>query len=46
VATGLGTGYVRPPRQSLSGLEKERVQQIIDQAMASRPDVAAYKKLL
>ncbi|MGA1029626.1 MAG: dihydrodipicolinate synthase family protein [Flavobacteriaceae bacterium] len=46
VATGLGTGYVRPPRQPLSGLEKDRVQQIIDQAMASRPDVAAYKKLL
>jgi len=46
VATGLGTGFVRPPRQPLSGVEKDRVQKIIDQAMATRPDVSAYKKLL
>ncbi|MGB1019702.1 MAG: dihydrodipicolinate synthase family protein [Flavobacteriaceae bacterium] len=46
VATGLGTGFVRPPRQPLSGAEKERVQKIIGQSMATRPDVSDYKELL
>lgn len=43
VATGLGTGHVRPPRLVLEGEEKTRVQNIIDAAMNSRPDLGDYK---
>ncbi|HKK46204.1 MAG TPA: dihydrodipicolinate synthase family protein [Balneolaceae bacterium] len=42
VATGLGTEYVRPPRLPLTGKEREKVQTIIDEALANRPDLAAY----
>nr|WP_234568245.1 dihydrodipicolinate synthase family protein [Rhodohalobacter sp. 614A] len=41
VATGLGTEYVRPPRLPLAGEERESVQNIIDTALASRPDLSA-----
>jgi 4-hydroxy-tetrahydrodipicolinate synthase len=37
VATGLGSEYVRAPRLPLQGAERERVQQIIDTALAHRP---------
>jgi dihydrodipicolinate synthase/N-acetylneuraminate lyase len=35
--TGLGTEYVRPPRKPLLGAERERVQSIIEHAMANLP---------
>lgn len=37
VATGIGTENVRAPRLALGGAERERVQKIIDEAMATRP---------
>lgn len=37
VATGLGSEYVRAPRLPLQGAERERVQRIIDTALANRP---------
>lgn len=46
VATALGTGHVRPPRLPLFGAEKQRVLDIIEQAMRNRPAVEAYKKYL
>lgn len=46
VATGLGTGHVRPPRLPLIGEEEKRVLAIIQQGMNSRPDVSDYKKYL
>ena len=39
VATGLGSEFVRPPRLPLSGMERKRVQNIIDEALASRPEM-------
>jgi 4-hydroxy-tetrahydrodipicolinate synthase len=45
VATDLGTEYVRPPRLPLQGAERERVQAIIDRAMAQRPTLSDYKSL-
>jgi len=45
VATGLGTEYVRAPRLVLQGAERERVQGVIDAAMAVRPDLVEYKSL-
>jgi dihydrodipicolinate synthase/N-acetylneuraminate lyase len=46
VATGLGTGNVRPPRLPLIGEEEKRVLTIIQQGINSRPDVSDYKKYL
>lgn len=46
VATGLGTGYVRPPRKSLNGEAKIEVAQIIKLALQSRPSALDYKKYL
>ena len=46
VATGLGTGHVRPPRLALVGAEEQRVLAIIKAAMETRPDVSEYKKYL
>ncbi len=37
VATGLGSEYVRAPRLPLQGEERQRVKQIIETALASRP---------
>lgn len=45
VATGLGTEHVRPPRLPLQGKERERVQNIIDKAMACRPRLPEYQSL-
>tara|TARA_B100000900_G_scaffold205200_1_gene173920 strand:+ start:417 stop:1322 length:906 start_codon:yes stop_codon:yes gene_type:complete len=39
VATGLGSEFVRPPRLPLSGMERKKVQNIIDEALASRPEM-------
>ena len=46
VATGIGTGYVRPPRLPLKGAELERVQLIIKNAMDNRPQNLDYKNHL
>lgn len=46
VATGLGTGHLRPPRLPLIGEEKKAVLTIIEQGMKTRPDVSDYKKYL
>jgi len=45
VATGLGTEYVRAPRLVLQGAERERVQGVIEAAMAVRPELVEYKSL-
>ena len=37
LATGMGTGHVRPPRLPLKGAELERVRSIIKTALANRP---------
>ena len=42
VATGIGTENVRAPRLPLIGKEKERVQNIIDTAMKTRPELPNY----
>ena len=38
---GLGTEPVRPPRLPLAGEERERVQEVITQALETRPDLDA-----
>lgn len=42
VATGLGTEHVRPPRLPLTGEERKQVQEVIDKAMATRPETSVY----
>lgn len=37
--TGIGTEYVRKPRLSLVGEERERIQKIIEEAMEKRPQL-------
>jgi len=46
IATGIGTGHVRKPRLVLKGAERIRVQKIIDDSLASRPDLGNYKTYL
>ncbi len=41
VATKIGTENVRAPRLPLKGEEREKVQAIIDKAMATRPEIAS-----
>ncbi len=41
VATKIGTENVRAPRLPLAGKEREKVQAIIDKAMATRPEIAS-----
>ncbi|PCE64107.1 dihydrodipicolinate synthase family protein [Sediminicola luteus] len=43
VATGIGTEHVRAPRLPLIGDERKRVQKIIDEGVAARPTLPAYK---
>jgi 1-pyrroline-4-hydroxy-2-carboxylate deaminase len=43
VATGIGTENVRAPRLPLRGAERERVLQIIEDSMKSRPSLADFK---
>jgi 4-hydroxy-tetrahydrodipicolinate synthase len=45
VATGIGTENVRPPRLPLQGKERERVLNIIETAMKSRPVLPEYKNI-
>jgi len=44
VATGIGTEHVRPPRLPLAGEEREHVQSIIDESLASRPKLPVNGK--
>ena len=46
VATGLGTGLVRPPRKPLTGEAHQQVQDIIEAALKTRPQNLDFKKLL
>ncbi len=46
VATGLGTGYVRPPRIQLSGKVYENVEKIIKKGLETRPYNLDYKKYI
>ena len=43
--TGLGTEYVRRPRLMIKSEERIRIGGIIDDAIASRPDLPDYKNL-
>ncbi|SEN61632.1 4-hydroxy-tetrahydrodipicolinate synthase [Mucilaginibacter gossypiicola] len=47
VATGIGTENVRAPRLPIIGAEREKVQKIIDDALAARPElpVGSWGKL-
>lgn len=38
--TGMGTEHLRPPRMKLDGAERERVRQIIQQGLDSRPELS------
>jgi len=39
---GVGNENVRRPRQPLRGADREFVVQVVQQALATRPDVSAY----
>ncbi|MGC1515983.1 MAG: dihydrodipicolinate synthase family protein [Maribacter sp.] len=43
VATGIGTENVRAPRLPLRGAERERVAKVIQEGMATRPELPVYK---
>ena len=45
VATGIGTENVRAPRLPLIGEERERVLQIIENGLRTRPELPNYKSL-
>jgi 4-hydroxy-tetrahydrodipicolinate synthase len=45
VMTGLGTEFVRKPRQILEGAERARVIQILEAGLANRPTLPDYKHL-
>lgn len=44
-ATGIGTEYVRKPRLPLAGEERRQVQQIIDDALETRPEIPILKEV-
>ncbi|APD07717.1 4-hydroxy-tetrahydrodipicolinate synthase [Flavobacteriaceae bacterium UJ101] len=46
VATGIGTEYVREPRLPLQGKEREKVLEIIEKGIQTRPVLPNYKNLL
>lgn len=45
VHTGIGSEHVRLPRQPLQGAERQRVLQIIEDGLATRPQLPEYKSL-
>ena len=45
VATGIGTENVREPRLPLAGEERERVLDIIENALKTRPSLPNYKEI-
>lgn len=42
VGTGIGTEYVREPRLPLAGEERDRVLEIIESSIKTRPDLSKY----
>ena len=42
---GLGSEHVRPPRQPLRGEERRRVEAILQEGLARRPELPAYLEL-
>ncbi|TRZ46306.1 dihydrodipicolinate synthase family protein [Robertkochia solimangrovi] len=46
VATGIGTKYVRAPRLLLEGEELAKVEKVISDAMAIRPELPEYQNLI
>ena len=46
LATGLGTGHVRKPRLPLTGEALNKVEKVIAEGMANRPQNLDYKKYL
>jgi len=46
VAAGIGSEHVRPPRLPLQGPERQRVLEIIQAGMRTRPELPEYKDLL
>ncbi len=46
VGTGIGTENVRAPRLPLQGAERQRVLQVIEDALKSRPTLPDYKSLM
>lgn len=44
-ATGIGSEYVRAPRLVLEGAERAAVQKVIDDALATRPELPDYLNL-
>ncbi|RMG80804.1 MAG: dihydrodipicolinate synthase family protein [Bacteroidetes bacterium] len=45
VMTGLGTEHVRPPRKPLKGAERQRVLDILNAGLATRPTLPDYLNL-
>ncbi|MCO6462086.1 MAG: dihydrodipicolinate synthase family protein [Saprospiraceae bacterium] len=45
VKTGLGNEYVRAPRKMISGEERSRILQIIENGIATRPTLPDYKNI-
>ncbi|HMF73644.1 MAG TPA: dihydrodipicolinate synthase family protein [Flavitalea sp.] len=43
--TGIGTEHVRAPRLAVTGVERENVLAIIDEAISTRPDLPDYLNL-
>jgi 1-pyrroline-4-hydroxy-2-carboxylate deaminase len=43
--TGIGTEYVRAPRLTLEGSEREEVLAIINEAIETRPELPDYLNL-
>jgi 1-pyrroline-4-hydroxy-2-carboxylate deaminase len=43
--TGIGTEYVRAPRLTLMGEERERIEKVIKDALKTRPVIRSEKKL-
>jgi len=46
VLTGIGTEPVRPPRRVLAGAERERVLEILENGLASRPELPDYQNIM
>ncbi len=40
--TGIGSERVRAPRLTLEGMERKRILEVINQALASRPDITGF----
>ncbi len=45
VMTGLGTEFVRAPRQPLMGADRDRVIKILEEGLANRPELPEYLEI-